>query len=157
MKKLMEKHRKFMKGNAGFSLVELIIVIAIMAALVAILAPQYIKYVEKSRIATDQSLAEEIFSTVQVIVLDPEYADKLDTDFEVTLSKAEGIAVSGTDSDAGGTNATVADALKEIYGTDLSAVKATNKTGATFVVNADITDGLYAISRDTDHWGNDGT
>ncbi|HBR08376.1 MAG TPA: prepilin-type cleavage/methylation domain-containing protein, partial [Clostridiales bacterium] len=64
-----------MKGNAGFSLVELIIVIAIMAALVAILAPQYIKYVEKSRIATDQSLAEEIFSTVQVIVLDPEYAD----------------------------------------------------------------------------------
>lgn len=41
------KHNR--QKNMGFSLVELIVVIAIMAALVAILAPQYIKYVEKSR------------------------------------------------------------------------------------------------------------
>ena len=33
--------------NKGFSLVELIIVIAIMVILVAVLAPQYLKYVEK--------------------------------------------------------------------------------------------------------------
>ncbi len=39
--------------NKGFSLVELIIVIAIMAVLVGVLAPQYIKYVEKSRISAD--------------------------------------------------------------------------------------------------------
>ena len=37
--------------NKGFSLVELIIVIAIMAVLVGVLAPQYIKYVEKSRVS----------------------------------------------------------------------------------------------------------
>jgi prepilin-type N-terminal cleavage/methylation domain-containing protein len=41
--------RNFIRCNRGFSLVELIVVIAIMAALVAILAPQYIKYVRKSR------------------------------------------------------------------------------------------------------------
>jgi len=40
MLKLWKKHQKFLKGDAGFSLVELIIVIAIMAALIAILAPQ---------------------------------------------------------------------------------------------------------------------
>lgn len=33
------------KGNGGFSLVELIIVIAIMAVLVGVLAPQYLSYI----------------------------------------------------------------------------------------------------------------
>lgn len=36
-------------GNDGFSLVEIIIVVAIMAVLAAALAPQLIKYIEKSR------------------------------------------------------------------------------------------------------------
>ncbi|MDE7360278.1 MAG: prepilin-type N-terminal cleavage/methylation domain-containing protein, partial [Lachnospiraceae bacterium] len=33
-------------NDKGFSLVELIIVIAIMAILIVVLAPQYLKYVE---------------------------------------------------------------------------------------------------------------
>lgn len=40
-------------NNRGFSLVELIVVIAIMAVLVGLLAPQFIKYVEKSRMSID--------------------------------------------------------------------------------------------------------
>lgn len=47
-------------SNKGFSLVELIIVIAIMAVLVGLLAPQYFKYVDNSRVATDISNSEEL-------------------------------------------------------------------------------------------------
>ena len=43
----MKKVRRI--NNEGFSLVELIIVIAIMAILAAALAPQLIKYIDNSR------------------------------------------------------------------------------------------------------------
>ena len=59
------------KNNKGFSLVELIIVIAIMAALVAILAPQYIKYVEKSRVQADETCASEILNACKIAASDP--------------------------------------------------------------------------------------
>lgn len=51
---------KIMKNNKGFSLVELIIVIAIMAVLVGVLAPQFIKYVEQSRRSKDIQNADQI-------------------------------------------------------------------------------------------------
>jgi len=72
MLKLWKKHQKFLKGDAGFSLVELIIVIAIMAALIAILAPQYLKYVEKSRVSADKTQIDEIIKAVKVCAADPD-------------------------------------------------------------------------------------
>jgi len=59
------------KNNKGFSLVELIIVIAIMAVLVAVLAPQYIKYVEKSRVSKDVAALDEVIRAAQVAAVDP--------------------------------------------------------------------------------------
>lgn len=59
-------------NNKGFSLVELIIVIAIMVVLIAVLAPQYLKYVEKSRVASDQSTVVAYIDAMQVIAADPE-------------------------------------------------------------------------------------
>ena len=51
-------------NNKGFSLVELIIVIAIMAVLVGILAPQFIKYVGNSRVSTDIKNGQEIAAVI---------------------------------------------------------------------------------------------
>ena len=66
-------------NNKGFSLVELIIVIAIMAVLIAVLAPQYLKYVEKSRISADGQTMDEFVSALQVLVSDPDVDLDLDT------------------------------------------------------------------------------
>ena len=61
----MAQARENRKDNKGFSLVELIIVIAIMVALVAMLAPQFVKYVQKSRDAVVSSAAEDVLATAK--------------------------------------------------------------------------------------------
>ncbi len=63
--------------NKGFSLVELIIVIAIMAILVGVLAPQFIKYVESSRQSTDIQNASEIRAAVEAYVAEKQPSDNI--------------------------------------------------------------------------------
>jgi len=74
MKKLQR-----LKNKKGFSLVELLIVIAIMAVLVGVLAPQYIRYVERSRMSADVQTVNTIASTIRMTTLDPMFDDILPT------------------------------------------------------------------------------
>ncbi len=60
-----------MKNNKGFSLVELIIVIAIMAILVGVMAPQLIKYIEKTNVSSDTQLCDTVKSSVVTAIMDP--------------------------------------------------------------------------------------
>lgn len=59
-------------NNKGFSLIELIIVIAIMAILVAIIAPNLTKYLGKSKKNTDTKNKDEIESTIKTCITDYE-------------------------------------------------------------------------------------
>lgn len=63
----MEKRKL---NNEGFSLIELIVVIAIMAILVGSLAPQFLKYIERTNVATDLQNVSQLKTAVEVYVAD---------------------------------------------------------------------------------------
>lgn len=92
-------------NNKGFSLIELIIVIAIMAVLVAIIAPNLTKYLGKSKQETDKTNLAEIKKQVknaiaEAATADPEikvqYADDSDAEYYIDGNKCSAKSGSGT-------------------------------------------------------------
>ena len=81
--------KKMRKNNKGFTLVELIIVVAIIAILTVAVAPQYLKYVEKSREASDLNAIEEVISVMNVAVADPANTSVSDGKLTLVCSSGE--------------------------------------------------------------------
>ena len=76
------------KNNKGFSLVELIVVVAIMAVLVGVLAPAYLRYVEKTRQETCYWNMDNVVREVQLRAFsDPDFMDDLLTDVNGATQK----------------------------------------------------------------------
>ncbi len=88
------------KYNNGFSLIELIAAISIMAVMIAILSPAFMKFIEKARQTTDLQNANELAQVLQVIATDDDLAgDDYQYAYLAILPKgAESTYVAGSDS-----------------------------------------------------------
>jgi len=123
-------------NNKGFSLVELIIVIAIMAILIAVLAPQYLRYVEKSRLQADNSAIGEVANAVKVAVANDRIASEISNGDNYTFNTS-----AETPSFAGRTN--LNSELSTVIGSQVQLKSntyknATNKPKITINVGATI-------------------
>ena len=85
--------------NKGFSLVELIIVIAIMAILAAAIAPALIRYIDKSRRADDVAAAETINTAISAALANEdaysEVAGKMDGSVLASAAPGSNFTVTG--------------------------------------------------------------
>ena len=75
-----------MKNNKGFSLVELIVVIAIMAILAAVAIPTFSSFITKANIASDEQFAADLEYAIELALI--EDGDSLDDDITVTITNA---------------------------------------------------------------------
>ena len=65
------------KNENGFSMVELIVVIAVMAIVIMILSPSLITYVERSRAQEDYSSMDEVVNAVEIAMADQNIHDEV--------------------------------------------------------------------------------
>lgn len=130
------------KNNKGFSLVELIIVVAILAILVGILAPQYVKYVERSRKSADASNIDNFVTGIKVANADGKYDIKAGT-YTITMN-----ATKTTINPAASGDATeVKKAIAEYAGANWDGTKMkSSKWGATSLTAACTVDANGSVS-----------
>ena len=122
-----------MKNNKGFSLVELIIVIAIMAILVGVMAPQLIKYIEKSKVSSDTQTADAVHTAILTAMMDPEVVNHSGYNSSKIVTGTAGSVTGLTQSDI------VASAALEILGESTgtpvkSRLKSTNASDICYQV-----------------------
>jgi type IV pilus assembly protein PilA len=138
MMKLMNKKNKVL-GNKGFSLIELIIVIAIMAVLMVILAPQLLKYVENSRITSDDQIMAEVRHAVEIALSDETVYDAVTTGDTITWTSDTGAIASVACTELATEVLTIVEAKE-------GQSKKYDGQVYTITVNIDDTDGTFSLT-----------
>ena len=154
-----KKKEQRKKNNRGFSLVELIVVIAIMAVLVAVTAPQFTKYVDKSRQSVDATTVANVVSAAQVGVADVvSYPDITSGTYVITISGSGTTITGGTGdgvtSPGGDAITAMTNAIEDACG-KLDSIKATARAWEDTGIVINITvDGNVTVEYMTDTFNN---
>lgn len=118
------------KNKKGFSLVELIIVVAIMVALIAVLAPSYVKYVTRSRDSALQTAAEDLATAIKT-----DYADPEGTLAKPSAAAQVTVKISGGTLDiTGDSNIINIQSIKTLAGVDSGKKMQEGTTGLKFII-----------------------
>ena len=117
--------KKLTKNNKGFSLIELIIVIAIMAVLVAIIAPNLTKYLGSSKTQTDNKNLDEAKTQIKNCI-----ADATTQDISVTTWTTKDLTTIST---------TSTDSFEQLVANALDGATLTSKVDSTKKMKATIT------------------
>lgn len=130
MNKLQNRKEELKKNNKGFSLVELIIVIAIMAILVGIVGTQVVPYIEKSRKAKDTQILSGFCTDAMTAYSSNAAALDATKTYKITITRAAAgtmtvATTGGTDVENNALNA----AFLELNTVDTSAPKFESKAG----------------------------
>jgi prepilin-type N-terminal cleavage/methylation domain-containing protein len=117
-------------SNKGFSLIELIIAIAILVVLTGLLAPQFMRYIEKSREAKDMQTLDTVYEAAQVALTDETVYQAI-----MNVDKVD-FALADTETSSSGSNANEVAAehalrveLEKSLGT-LSTIALSSKAGS---------------------------
>ena len=97
-RKLMEENEKKDRKLGIIVVIIIVLMIVLMAccccgSAVGILAPQYLKYVEKSHIASDRQAVSEVFMMAEVVAADPYYTSITGDGFIVSVDQWGTISV----------------------------------------------------------------
>lgn len=132
-------------NNKGFSLVELIIVIAIMAVLMGVLAPQLLKYVEDSRVQSDESACGEVENAVKIALAVEDVYNAVNDGTVVTISDDDA-ATKGTPSVASGVPALDTELAKTLPDGINFTSKKYNGNAQTITIGFDSTLGTFTLT-----------
>ena len=152
-------------NNKGFSLVELIVVIAIMAVLIGVLAPTLLGNIEKSKLSKDKQAIDELYQAWTNTLGDPKYEPPYNKHFTYTCSADGTITINDT-------TAVPANSIKSDDGTDKTTVftgelvdyigsgtiklssKYYKSTSANIVINISSTGKVSVVATGTEDKGN---
>ncbi len=121
--------------NKGFSLVELIVVIAIMAILVGVAVPVYTSYITKANNNVDAQLVEEIDHAIEILLIDQDVKNPA-SGAKITLTKAGALSITPADVAPSTVNTDFLNALKKILNGNSFPLKGdTYANGVTFEIS----------------------